>query len=169
MTGRNGGGAPPRDEGDGLGEVRRCLQSYADRGVFRGFAERDGWRNRKVFRFRWLARRPYDLEYEPETGTFVFLNALPNVAARTPLARGLKEFVQRRADTSLPEHRRIDPGRAQVSAFVRQGDMRLKVVADEGQHGYAANRVVNLMHEVYLYLQSYHPEYLWANYDASQD
>jgi len=169
MTERNGGAVAAHDEADGLSEVRRCLQSYADRGVFRGFAEREGWRGRRVFRFRWLARSPYDLEYEPESGTFVFLNALPSVTARTPLARALKEFVRGRSDASLPEHRRIDPARAEVSAFVRQGDMRLKVVADEGQHGYAANRVVNLMHEVYLYLQSYHPEYLWAHYDASQD
>jgi hypothetical protein len=91
------------------------------------------------------------------------------VAARTPLSRALKEFVRGRSDPSLPPHRRIDPDRAEVSAFVRQGDMRLKVVADDGHHGYAANRVVNLMHEVFIYLQSYHPEYLWANYDAPQD
>jgi hypothetical protein len=156
-------------EVDALGEVRSCLQSYADRGVFRGFAEREGWRSRRVFRFSWLARHPYDLEYEPDSGTFVFLNGLPNVPARTPLSRSLKKFVNGRSDASLPEHRRIDPARAEVSAFVRQGDMRLKVVADEGEHGYGANRVVNLMHEVYLYLQNHHPEYLWANYDAPQD
>jgi hypothetical protein len=168
MSGRGTGNAPP-NRGDGLGEVRRCLQSYADRGVFRGFAERPGWRNRRVFRFSWLARRPYDLQYEPESGTFEFLNALPNVPARTPLSRSLKEFVERRSDPSLPPHRRIDPDRAQVSAFIREGDMRLKVVADPGHHGYAATRAVNLMHEVYVHLQSHHPEYLWANYDAPQD
>jgi hypothetical protein len=153
----------------GLDEVRRCLQSYADRGVFRGLSERAGWRGRTVFRFSWLARRPYDLQYEPESGTFVFLNALPNVAARTPLARSLRAFVEGRSDASLPTHRRIDPDRAEVSAFVRQGDMRLRVVAGPEHHAYAANRVVNLMHEVFLYLQSYHPDYLWANYDAPQD
>ncbi|HSH75040.1 MAG TPA: hypothetical protein VLA09_05135 [Longimicrobiales bacterium] len=161
--------APRTAEENGPGEVRRCLQSYADRGVFRGFSERAGWRGRTVFRFSWLARRPYDLEYEPDTGTFVFLNALPNVAARTPLARALRTFVAGRSDAALPPHRRIDPDRAEVSAFVRQGEMRLKVVAARGDHAYAANRVVNLMHEVFLYLQSYHPDYLWANYDASQD
>jgi hypothetical protein len=25
------------------------------------------------------------------------------------------------------------------------------------------------MHEVFLHLSSYYPEYLWENYDASQD
>lgn len=152
-----------------LAAVRACLQGYAERGVFRGYTERPAWRSRTLFRFSWLARRPYDLEYEPDTGSFVFLNALPNVPARTPLARALKDFVARRSDESLPEHRRVDPERATASAFIRQGDMRLQVVAGNGDHAYAANRVVNLMHEVYLHLQSHHPEYLWANYDAPQE
>ena len=155
--------------GDGVSAVRRCLKAYADRGVFRGYTERPGRLGRIVFRFSWLARHPYDLQYEPRTGTFIFLNALPNVPARTPLARALKTFVEGRSAESLPEHRRVDPARASVSAFVRRGEMRLQVVARRGHHAYAANRVVNLMHEVYLHLHSYYPEYLWENYDASQD
>lgn len=154
---------------DGVSAVRRCLKDYADRGVFRGYTERSGRLGRIVFRFSWLARHPYDLQYEARTGTFVFLNALPNVPARTPLARGIKTFVNGRSDESLPEHRRIDPARASVSAFVRRSEMRLKVVARRGHHAYAANRVVNLMHEVYLHLHAYYPEYLWENYDVSQD
>ncbi len=155
--------------GDGVDAVRGCLKEYADRGVFRGYTERPGRLGRIVFRLSWLARQPYDLQYEPRTGTFVFLNALPNVPARTPLARALKTFVKGRSAESLPEHRRIDPARAVVSAFVRGGDMRLRVVARRGEHAYGANRVVNLMHEVYLHLHSYFPEYLWENYDVSQD
>lgn len=163
------GDGPGAAVGDGVGAVRERLKDYADRGVFRGYTERPGRRGRIVFRFSWLARHPYDLQYEPRTGTFVFLNALPNVPARTSLARGLKKFVSGLSDESLPEHRRIDPARASVSAFVRKGEMRLKVVAQPAHHAYAAKRVVNLLHEVYLHLQSYHPQYLWENYDASRD
>jgi hypothetical protein len=47
--------------------------------------------------------------------------------------------------------------------------MRLQIVAKSGHHAYGANRVVNLVHEVYLHLQSYYPEYLWDNYDVPQD
>ncbi len=160
---------PQSAVGDGVDAVRGCLKEYADRGVFRGYTERPARLGRIVFRFSWLAREPYDLQYEPRTGTFVFLNVLPNVPARTPLARALKTFVKGRSAESLPEHRRIDPARAVVSAFVRGGDMRLRVVARRGEHAYGANRVVNLMHEVYLHLHSYFPEYLWENYDVSQD
>ncbi|HBE00657.1 MAG TPA: hypothetical protein DC060_21000 [Gemmatimonadetes bacterium] len=169
MGARQRGEASRLVVGDGVNAVRECLKAYADRGVFRGYTERPGRLGRVVFRFSWLARHPYELQYEPRTGTFVFLNALPNMPARTPLARALKTFVKDRSAESLPEHRRIDPARASVSAFVRRGEMRLKVVARRGHHAYAANRVVNLMHEVFLHLSSYYPEYLWENYDASQD
>ena len=137
-----------------MSAVRRCLKAYADRGVFRGYTERPGRLGRIVFRFSWLARHPYDLQYEPRTGTFIFLNALPNVPARTPLARALKTFVEGRSAESLPEHRRVDPARASVSAFVRRGEIRRRVVARRGHHAYAANRVVNLMHGGYLHLHS---------------
>ena len=154
---------------DEPGAVRECLQAYADRGVFRGFTERSRRANRVSFSFTWLARAPYDLVYEPNTGTFTFTNVLPKVSARTPLASALKIFVEGRSEARLPAHRRIDPGKASVMAFVRRGVMHLQVSAKSGHHAYAANRVVNLVHEVYLHLQSYYPEYLWDNYDVPQD
>lgn len=168
MTAREGG-RRPGPALDELDEVRAVLQDYADRGVFRGYTEQAARRGRILFRFTWLARHPYDLHYEPASGTFVFLNALPNVGSRSPLSYALKKFVGGRSAEDLPDHRRIDPARASVSASVRQGDLRLQVVAESGQHGYAANRVVNLLHEVYLHLNGYYPEYLWEHYGASQD
>jgi hypothetical protein len=152
-----------------LGEVRGRLQDYADRGVFRGYAEQPDRRGRIAFRFSWLRRDPYELRYEPDTGSFTFVDAFPEVGSRSPLSYALKKFVAGRSAEDLPEHRRIDPARADVSAFVRQGDLHLQVVAKRGHHGYAANRVVNLLHEVYLHLGQYYPEYLWDQYDAPQE
>ena len=153
----------------GPATVRRCLQDYADRGVFRGYSERPEQAGRIRFRFAWLARHPYDLRYDGRRGSFTFLNALPNIAGRSPIARALRAFVGERSDDSLPPHRRIDPHRATASAYVERGAMRLRVVARAGHHAYGANRAVNLMHEVYLYLHRYFPEYMWENYDAPQD
>ncbi len=153
----------------GIAAVRHCLQEYADRGVFRGYSERSERLNRLGFRFSWLARDPYHLRYEADSGTFTFLNVLPNVGGHSRLARALRAFVAERSSRALPPHRRIDPRRATASAFVEQGTMRLRVVARRGHHGYGANRVVNLVHEVYAYLQNYYPEYLWENYGLSQD
>jgi hypothetical protein len=152
-----------------LSGVRGCLQDYADRGVFRGYAELPERRGSIVFRFSWLGRHPYDLRYEPGTGAFTFLNAFPEVGSRSPLSYALKKFVEGRSAEALPDHRRIDPARASVSASVRQGALRLQVLAKPGEHAYSANRVVNLLHEVHLYLSLYYPEYLWENYDAPQE
>ena len=154
---------------NGPESVRQCLQAYADRGVFRGFTERPARAGRVNFRFSWLARTPFDLVYEPATGTFTFVNVFPNVGARTPLGGRLKTFVKGRASSRLPEHRRVNPRRAGVRAYIQRGDLRLQVIAKRGHHAYGANRVVNLVHEVYLHLHSYEPEYLWANYGLAQD
>ena len=121
------------------------------------------------FRFTWLAREPYDLIYEARSGTFTFVNVLPHVPARSSLATALRTFVAERMDPALPLHRRIDAARATARASVRSGVMRLQVVARRGHHGYGANRIVNLVHEVYLYLNSYFPEYLWDHYGLPQD
>lgn len=149
--------------------MRACLESYASRGVFRGFTERTDGGGRVHYRFSWLARTPYELVYEPRTGALTFHDVLPEVPARSPLARSIRGFVKARSAADLPAHRRIDPVRASVRAFARNGSMRLQVVASHGHHAYGANRVVNLMHEVYLYLGRYHPEYLWDQYGLPQD
>lgn len=169
MGGRHLASRPRLEHEREIAAVRRCLQGYADRGVFRGYTERPERRGRLWFRFSWLAQDPYDLQYEAKSGTLTFLNVLPNIGGRSSLARALRVFVGERAAGSLPPHRRIDPKRAVASAFVEQGTMRLRVVAKRGHHGYGVNRVVNLMHEVHVHLQSYYPEYLWENYGLPQD
>lgn len=160
------GGTPATDD---AAEVRACLQAYADRGVFRGFTEKSQARGQILFRFTWLARSAYDLVYSPGSGLFTFVNVLPNVPARSPLATALRAFVGARAAADVVPHRRIDPRRAEAKASVRNGAMRLQLAARPGHHAYGANRAVNLVHEIYLYLSNYHPEYLWDHYGLPQD
>ncbi len=47
--------------------------------------------------------------------------------------------------------------------------MLVHVVAKRGHHAYGATRAVHLVHEIFLHLHSYFPEYLWENYDVSED
>ena len=157
---------PPED---GLAAVRRQLRAYADRGVFRGLAERPARAGCHCFEFQWLARWPFTLRYAPSTGVLTFHQLLPGVAARSSLYAELKRFIDGRAARGLPEHRRVDPLRATVGCSTRRGSMSLEVVARRRHHGYAVNRAVNLVHEVFVYLQTYQPEYMWQHFDASQD
>ncbi len=154
---------------DELAAVRRRLQSYADRGVFRGYTERPARAGRYYFRFLWLARDPFTLTYEPNTGTLTFTNVLPYVPGRSTLYGELKRFIQGRSAARLRAHRRIDPRRARPGCSSRRGTMLVHVVAKPGHHAYAAGKAVNLVHEIFLHLHSYYPEYLWEHYDVSQD
>ena len=154
---------------DSLAEVRARLQEYAERGVFRGLAERPVRRGRYEFTFRWLAPGPFTLGYDPASGTLAFRDLLPNVPARSALAGALRRFVRGRASADLPAHRRVDPERADVRCFVRRAALSLEVVAREHHHGYGVNRAVNLVHEIFMHLHTYFPEYMWENFDAPQE
>ena len=163
---RTEGRRPPRD---GVAEVRARLQEYAERGVFRGLAERPVRRGRYEFTFRWLAPSPFTLCYDPASGALAFRDLLPNVPARSTLAVALRRFIRGRASSELPAHRRVDPDRAGVRCFVRRDVLSLEVVARERHHGYGVNRAVNLVHEIFMHLHTYFPEYMWENFDAPQE
>ena len=169
MEGRRRGRTEGRESPGGLDEVRSGLQEYAERGVFRGLAERPARRGRHEFTFRWLAPSPFTLNYDPASGTLAFRDLLPNVPARSPLAGALRRFVRGRASASLPAHRRVDPERAGVRCFVRRSAVSIEVLARENQHAYGVNRAVNLVHEVFMHLHAYFPEYPWENFDAPQE
>ena len=149
--------------------VRRRLQEYADRGVFRGYAEQPARAGKHHFRFLWLADKPFKLTYEPATGTLTFTNVLPHVRARSELAAEIRRFVEGRSASSLPAHRRIDRRRARAECSSRRGNMLVHVVAKPGCHAYGVTKSVNLVHEIFLHLHTYFPEYLWEHYDVPQD
>ncbi|MCY4025177.1 MAG: hypothetical protein OXH75_02550 [Acidobacteria bacterium] len=162
---------PPAEspEEDGPAAVRERLQAYADRGVFRGFAEQPARRGRRRFTFLWLAPAPFTLTYDPATGALAFRDLLPGVPARSPLAGALRSFIRGRASAELPEHRRVDPARAALGCSIRRGALSVEVVARPGHHGYGVNRAVNLVHEIFVHLQVRFPEYMWENFDAPQE
>ena len=152
-----------------LAVVRQRLQAYADRRVFGGFSEGRPVAGRHRFRFSWLGTEPLTLDYTPASGTFVFRALLPNVPARSALYADLDAFVAGRASTRLPDHRRIDRRRARARCVAARGAVSLELVATRNFHDYGVNRVVNLVHEVFLYLQECRPEYLWANFAAPEE
>lgn len=152
-----------------LDAVRLCLQTYADRGVFRGFSEKPPQAGQHRFRFLWLARKPFELRYEPSTGTFTFHNLLPNVPVRSTLYSELKEFIERRTSSRLPAHRRVDPRRATLACSNTRARLSVHLIAKRHHHVYGVNRVVNLVHEIFLYLHGYRPEYMWENFDVAEE
>ena len=152
-----------------LAVVRQALQAYADRRVFAGFSEGRPVAGRRRFRFSWLGTEPLTLDYTPASGTFVFRGLLPGVPPRSVLYSDVEAFVAGRASTRLPEHRRIDRRRARARCVAARDGVSIELVATRNFHDYGVNRVVNLVHEIFLYLQEYQPEYLWAHFAAPEE
>lgn len=145
--------------------VRDSLQAYADRGVFRGFSESKAGQ----FEFTWLLQRQMHLVVDPTKGVLRFKHILPGVPAKSPLYAELKSFVDYRHDRELPEHRRIDPKRAEVSCSYRGGVVSISLKVKNNQYAYGVNRIVNLVHEIFVHLRELHPEYLVENFDVPQE
>jgi hypothetical protein len=148
-----------------LNVVRDNLQVYADRGVFRGFSEvRDGH-----FRFVWLMRRQMELNVDTSKQMLRFRQLLPGVPASSKMYAELKSFIRQRHDRELPDHRRIDRRRAEVSCTNRGGFVSVSLKVKNNQYAYGVNRVVNLVHELFIHLRDAYPEYMAENFDVPQE
>jgi hypothetical protein len=148
-----------------LNVVRDNLQIYADRGVFRGFSEvKDGH-----FRFVWLMRRQMELNVDTSKQMLRFRQLLPGVPASSKMYAELKSFIRQRHDRELPDHRRIDRKRAEVSCTNRGGFVSVSLKVKNNQYAYGVNRVVNLVHELFIHLRDAYPEYMAENFDVPQE
>lgn len=154
-----------KPSGKPLRIVRESLQAYADRGIFRGFSEiKPGH-----FNFVWLIQHQMQLIADTAKGELWFKKLLPGVPAKSPLYAELKSFIHYRHDRDLPEHRRIDPKRAEVSCTNRGGTVSISLKVKNNQYEYGANRIVNLVHELFLHLREAHPDYLVENFNVPQE
>lgn len=148
-----------------LNVVREKLQAYADRGVFRGFSEIRTGR----FIFLWLTNQHLELSVDPVKRELRFKQLLPGVPAGSTMDLELRRFIQQRHDRELPDHRRIDRRRAEVACTNRKGSVSLSLKIKNNQYAYGLNRIVNLVHELFLHLREAYPEYLMENFDAPQE
>lgn len=145
--------------------IRDVLQAYADRGVFRGFSELKPGK----FQFVWMLRHQMELVVDTTKHELRFKQLLPGVAAKSELYAELKSFVAERHDRQLPEHRRVDRRRAEASCFNRGGMVSISLKVKNNQYAYGANRIVNLVHELFVHLRQTHPDYLVENFDVPQE
>jgi hypothetical protein len=148
-----------------LNVVRENLQAYADRGVFRGFSEIKSGH----FQFVWVVRHQMELVVDTTKQTLRFKQLLPGVPTNSPLYREVKRFIEERHDRQLPEHRRIDRRRAEVSCSNRGGWVSITLKVKNNQYAYGVNKIVNLVHELFVLLRDRHPDYLVENFDVPQE
>jgi hypothetical protein len=155
--------------GKHLDVVRRGLQTYADRGIFRGFDEVKTRNGRHAFRFVWLGSRPVEFDVDSENGVLRFNKLLPNVPADSALYSDLSRFLKGRSDPLIPKHRRVEARRATVSCTNRAGNVSIVLSVKDNQYEYGLKKLVNLVHEVFVELNDAHGDYLCENFDAPQE
>ncbi|MEW6130324.1 MAG: hypothetical protein AB1757_25030 [Acidobacteriota bacterium] len=145
--------------------IRESLQTYADRGIFREFSESKTGQ----FHFVWLLHREMNLQVDTATQTLRFKQLLPGIPTGSALHAELKKFLTERHDRRLPEHRRVDRRRAEVSCSSRGGMVSISLKVKKNQYTYGVNRLVNLIHDLFVYLRDKHPDYLVENFDVPQE
>ena len=150
--------------------IASILEGYARRGVFRGFSPAgDVRQGRAVFRLLWHRDRVFEFVFDPRRNTMRFPLVLPNIPAE--MYRELKSFIKARHAAELPEHRRIDPRKAQVIASNRGGNVALSLRVTGGDDEYGTRKLIHLVHEIYLtfLLDGRYYEYLVENFDLDPD
>lgn len=154
---------------DPLNVLRRGLQAYADRGVFRGFDEVKTRNGKPGFRFVWLGRRQLNFSIDPQKDLLKFNNLLPNVPSNSMLYSDLKRFLKSRSDRKIPKHRRVDATHAEVSWTNRRGNVSIALTVKNDQYAYGLNKLVNLVHEIFVLLNDSYGDYMSENFDAPQE
>jgi len=154
-----------KEAGQPLKIVRGSLQAYADRGIFRGFSEIKSGH----FKFVWLLHRQMELTVDATKHELRFKQLLPAVPARSPLYAELKNFLEQRHDRTLPDHRRVDRKRAEATCSNRAGMVSISLKVKNNQYAYGVNKIVNLVHELFVFLRDAHPDYLVENFDVPQE
>ncbi len=141
--------------------VRETLQSYADRGMFRGFSEVGTQRGTTEFKILCvpITEEPFALYFTPRTRTLAFKRLLREMPARSALYAGLKVFVRDRSSPELIEHRRIDSGRVEVKCTNRAGNVSLTLTVKKNAYEYAVRKGMNLVCEIFMELL-FEPEFV---------
>lgn len=152
-----------------LDVVRKGLQAYADRGIFRGLDEVKTRNGKRAFRFVWQGSRPVDFDVDSEKGVLRFNRLLPNVPPNSALYSDLLRFLNSRSDPKIPKHRRVEARRATVSCTNRAGNVSIALSVKNNQYDYGLKKLVNLVHEVFVQLNDAYADYLCENFDAPQE
>lgn len=151
--------------------VREALEEYAARGVFRGFSCGPVRNGKASFKMMWHRDQMFEFLVDLEKGTLRFPLVLPGVPADSSMYKEFKAFLKSRQDEDLLEHRRIDKARAELKPYNRGGNVSVTLKIKDGDYAYGTQRLINLVHEIYLvflYDGRYY-DYLVETFDLDPD
>ena len=152
---------------DGLDAVEAVLSDYATRGVFQDYRMKRRKNGTADYNFGWLYRQPFTLTCDLRHRRLSLVDLLPGVPRDSPMHRQIKTFLQGRTGADVLEHRRVDPQRMTSRARTRNGVMSLELtISDSNRDAYAlgARKIINLAHELFLFLNEYWADYMWQSF-----
>ncbi len=130
------------------------LRTYAEKGVFTGYARLKHSTSAAQYRIRWFYSRPMDVSLDRKRQTISLPEFLPSVDLQPVLVRDLRAFL--RGMSELPEHRRLDETRAELSLRRKGNALTLAVRSLDGDLEYACRKLVHIANEVLLVFLSSH-------------
>jgi hypothetical protein len=143
------------------------LQSYADRGIFRGFSPGAVRNGKATYKLVWFRNRSYEITVDTRKGVIrcpvVLPQATPEICAK------LKLFIQSRHTEEVPPLRRIDPAKARAICAIRGGNVSVTLTVNDDDYESATRRFVHLLHEIFLVFLQEHFDYQVEAYDLDPD
>lgn len=143
----------------------QALQHYADRGVLTQFSSQSD----RVFRFRWLTLELMEVEWTAAKRTIIFKDLLPNIALHGPIHAELCAFMRSRTSADLPEHRRVDPSAFDLLCRNRRSQVSIGLKVNSSTGDAAVHKLMLIVHEVFLMMNSRWPEYMQQQFGFSED
>jgi hypothetical protein len=116
---------------------------------------------------KWHKERFYDLIYDVEKRSLRFPIVLPK--APRPMYEEFRRFVASRQSTEILEHRRIDPKRVRISCSLKSGNISLLFISKDRDLEYATQKLINLVHEVFMVFLRERYEYMIETFDIDRD
>ena len=142
--------------------IGKVLQDYAARGVLRGLAQLKSGSTRARFRILWFQERSMDLAVDTSAGRLGMTGVLPGIDSRSAMYRDLRAWLRERQGGELPAHRGLDPSRATLRGYNRQGILSLYLHSHDRDWDYATRRMIHLVNELYLDFLSDGRHYEWV-------
>lgn len=118
---------------------------------------------------QWHKDRFYDLLFDSAKGSLRFPVVLPKVPRE--MYEAFKIFVASRQSDEMLAHRRIDPNKVRISCSLKNGNISLLFIAKDKDYEYATQKLINLMHEIFMVFlrDGLYYEYVIATFDVDRD
>jgi len=138
--------------------VRSGLKEYADRGIFRSFAEEKG-KGKLIFSFVLYEPDTLTVEFSEKEHTLVVRNLLKQVDA--DMYKELQDFLKKLYDPDLPSHRRIDKTMADAKFTRKTGNLSLVFKVKKNRYEDGVKMLISLLGWLRFHLQKWYSKYLY--------